>query len=169
MTDDNTTDAVEQTGESTSGEDTPLVKDLRKQLKAAQSELKAVPSRSEIEAEIRAAVAREKAIESQLIALKLPVGLSETVDGKLGGAEVTPEKVAEALKAIGFELTDSSDGEAQQKPEQAAADLAEVANLSNQVANAAKQQSSDSITDKINSANSAEEVAKIMREAGLGN
>lgn len=169
MTDDNITETEGQSGEDNSGENSALVKDLRKQLKDAQRELKSVPSRTEIEADIRAAVAREKAIESQLIALNLPVGLSETVEGKLGDADVTPEKVAEALTAIGFEVTAPTEGEDDDDSGQETAEnLASVANLGNQVANAAKQQDTDNLTDKINEAESPAEVARLMAEAGLG-
>jgi hypothetical protein len=167
LTDDNTTDAVEGAGESTSEEDSDLVKDLRKQLKDKARELKSAPSRSEIEADIRASVAREKAIESQLTALKLPAGLSETVEGKLGDAEVTREKVVEVLTAIGFTIAESTDG-GESQPQQTAEDLAAVASLGNQVANAASQPDSDNLTDKVNQAESTAEIAELMREAGLG-
>lgn len=170
MTDDNTTETEDQSGDETiSGEGTKLVKDLRKQIKDQANQLKSVSSRSEIEAEIRAALAREDAIKSQLIALKQPAGLMETVEGKLEGSEVTREKVAEVLTAIGFEVSaQDDDGDDQSKTQQTAEDLAAVANLGNQVANAANQQTSDNLTDKINEAETPGEVARLMREAGLG-
>lgn len=166
LTDDNTTETDESQEDSTSGEDSNLVKDLRKQIKDLGRDLKSAPSRSEIEANIRASVAREKAIESQLIALKQPAGLSELVEGKLGDAEVTREKVAEVLTAIGFSVTEETEGG--EDDQHTAEDLAKVASLGNQVANAAKQQTTDNLTDKINAAETPEELAAIMREAGQG-
>jgi hypothetical protein len=169
LTEDNTTEAVESQEESASGEDSPVIKQLRQQLKEAQRELKSVPNRSDVEAEIRAAVAREKAIESELVALSLPAGLSETVEGKLGDAEVTREKVVEALTSIGFQVTAEDDGGTQDEADSRQAnDLAQVANLGNQVAQAATQQTQDNLTDKINEAETPEQLAAIMREAGLG-
>lgn len=173
MTEDNTTEAGQAEGESNSEgsqqEESPVIKDLRKQLKDAQRELKSVPSRSEIEAEVLAAVARTSAIETELVGLNLPKGLSETVEGKLGDADVTREGVVEALTAIGFEITDSPDGgEESQQTEQNVQDLSQVANLGSQVAQAATGQNTDNLTDKINEAETPAQLAEIMREAGLG-
>lgn len=169
MTDDIITEPVEE-GESESGEDTSLVKDLRKQIRDLQRDLKAVPNRSDLEANIRASVAREKAIESELVALKLPSGLLDTVEGKMGGAEVNRESVVAALTAIGFDLTESTEGGEESAPaQQDAENLAGVANLASQVANAANQQTTDNLTDKINAAQTPEELANLMREAGMAN
>jgi hypothetical protein len=169
LTEEQHTEAVEPQEESASGEESSVMKDLRKRLRDAERELKSVPSRSEVEAEIRAAVAREKAIESELVALNLPAGLSETVEGKLGDAEVTREKVVEALTGIGFQVTAEDDAGTQEEADSRQAnDLAQVANLGNQVAQAATQQTNDNLSDKINEAETPEELAQIMREAGLG-
>lgn len=165
MTEDNTTESVDKQ-DSGDAEDSTLVKDLRKQIRDLSKEVKAAPSRSDIEAEVRASVARQTAIESELVALDMPAGLLETVEGKLGGKEVTAEAVAETLTAIGFVLTDTDDGDVED--DGADANLADVANLGSQVAQAAKAQRGDNLADLINSAESPEELADIMREAGLG-
>lgn len=170
MTEDNTTETSEsqegaESQDSGSSEDSPVIKQLRQQLKDAQKELKSVPSRSEVEADIRQAVERESAIEQQLVAAGQPSGLRPLVEEKLGDAEVTSEGVVEALKAIGFEVTASNDGGAEET-QQSADNLSEVANLGNQVAQAANQQTTDNLTDKINAAETPEELARIMAEAG---
>ncbi len=169
MTEDNNTETSESTEGSESqdsggSEDSPVIKQLRQQLKDAQKELKSVPSRTELEADIRAAVQRESAIEQQLVAAGQPSGLRPLVEEKLGDAEVTPEGVTEALKAIGFETTASDDSGTE--GEQSAEDLSGVANLSNQVANAANQQTDSNLTEKINAAETPQELAQIMAEAG---
>lgn len=169
MTEDNTTETSEsqegsESNDSGSSEESPVIKDLRKQLRDAQKELKSVPSRSELEADIRQAVERESAIEQQLVAAGQPSGLRPLVEEKLGDADVTPEGVVEALKAIGFEVTASDDGGTQET--QQADNLSEVANLGNQVAQAANQQTPDNLTDKINAAETPQELAQIMAEAG---
>lgn len=163
MTDDNTTETTEVAGESKPEEDSDLVKDLRKQIKELSRDLKAQPSRTDIEANIRATVAREKAIESELTSLNLPAGLSEVVEGKLGDADVTAEAVAEALKAIGFELTDSTDDETPDVADQ----VNQVASLGNQIANKAKTDPNAALTEKINAADTMDELAEVMAKAGL--
>ena len=168
MTDDNNTEPVDQAGESTSGEDSDLVKDLRKQIVNLNRDLKSVPSRSEVEAEVLAAVAKKQAIESQLTALNLPTGLSETVEGKLGDAEVTLEKVTEVIVALGFPQPKEAEGGETPPTQQVANDLAAITTLGAQVATAASQQTTDTVTEKINQAQTPAEVAQIMREAGLG-
>lgn len=166
MTEDNTTEAIEAEGvESGSAEDSPVINKLRQELREAKRELKSVPSRSELEAEIRSSLQRESAIKSQLVAFGQPEGLMPLVEEKLGDAEVAPEKVAEALKAIGFEISDSEDGG--EENQQVAENLAEVANLGSQVAQAASGGVKDNLTDKINAAETPEALAQVMREAGL--
>lgn len=165
MTDDSNTEAVESKDDSSSGEDSDLVKDLRKQIKELNRELKAVPSRSEIEAELIASHNRKSAIESELVALNVPKGLVDTVEEKLGDAEANAEAVAEVLTGLGFELGGSNETEAEGT---SVDDLAEVTNLSNQVSNAANKQPKDDLGEQINSADTPAELANIMREAGLG-
>lgn len=169
MTEDNTPETEGSQEGNDSAEESPVIKDLRKQLRDMQRELKGAPSRADIEAELRASLAREKAIETALVGLKLPAGLTETVEGKLGDAEVTPEKVAEALKAIGFELSDSEDSGSDEDDvaQPKADDLAGVTSLGNQVANAATGGQKDNVTDRINAAQTRAELDAIMVEAGL--
>lgn len=167
MTEDNTTETTESEGnESNSGEENDLIKSLRQQLKDKDSQLKAQPSASEIEAQIRASVAREGAIEQQLVAAGQPTGLRPLVEEKLGEADVTPEGVVEALKAIGFEITESDDSgtEGQQTAEAVGA----VADLGNQVQAAAQGVTGQDLDAKLNAAETPEEISQIMQEAGLG-
>lgn len=170
MTVDNTPEIEETQEESALDEATGLVRDLRNQIKALNRELQSQPKRSELEAEFRAAVARERAIEAELGRLNLPVGLSELIEAKLGEREVTAEAVAEVLTAVGFQVTAGTEGGA--APEEAGNPLADqlsgVANLGSQVAQVASGISPDNLTDKINAAETPAELAAIMAEAGLG-
>lgn len=163
MTEDNTTEINDPEGDPTPSDDSSVIKQLRQQLKDAQKELKAVPSRSDVESEVRAAVAREVAIERQLVALKQPEGLRPLIEEKLGDAEVDAEGVTEALKAIGFEITDSPEG----GDEEASENLSDVANLSNQVANAANQGDTDDFSERLAQTETPEDVAALMAELDL--
>jgi hypothetical protein len=168
LTQDNNTDAVDAQEQSQSGEDSPVIKELRKQLKDMQKELKSMPSRSDIEAELRSQLEREQAVESQLVAHNVPTSIRSIVEEKLGDADPTAEAVVEALTALGFSVEDdggaSEDGEADG---QAASDLAAVSDLSAKVRSTAKGGQPESDMDKISRAKSREELQAIASEAGF--
>lgn len=163
--------------EITNTQDSALVKDLRKQIADKNKAIK------ELELQLGSArnnARREIALETELEAFGVThEKVRAMVLDELGDGEVSARSVEDALLAIGFhtgKVAAEDDGETQppapQVPAQPDNGLAEalsaVSTLSNQVANAAKNVAGSSLTDKINSANSAEEVASIMREAGLG-
>lgn len=160
MTEDNITEIDETSGDNDPG-DSAVLKDLRSKYNEAVKQLKAQPSRSEIEAEIRAAVLRESAIESQLVAAGQPKGLRPLVEEKLGDAEVSPEGVAEALKAIGFE-TASTEGGTQQSD-----DLSEMSELSGSLQATVTGKDLSDVDQKLANAQTPAEIDAIMREAGF--
>lgn len=169
MTDDNTTE-TDESQEGTSEEDSPVIKAIRKENRDLKKRLDSQPTEAELLEKARAVVARESAIDKQLIAYKVPTSVRELVEAKLGDAEITPESVKDALVALDFQVTsqDESGDDSQPNTQQTADDLAAVASLGNQVANAASQPDNDNITDKLNKAETPAEVAQIMRDAGLG-
>ena len=164
MTLENNTDGTDAVDESA---DSPVMKALRQQIKDLKDLVKAAPTRESIEAEIRAGLARESAISEQLIALGHPAGMSVVLNGKLGEAEVTRESVASALQSIGYkvEVDDAAQDEGNE-PTVNQSDLANVSSLSAQVRSAAGPDHSDLAT-KIANAQSQQEVAALMGEAGL--
>lgn len=162
MTEDNITEIDEIEGNDVgSDEQSAAFKALRAKYNDTVKQLKAVPSRSEIEAEIRAAVLRESAIEQQLVAAGQPKGLRPLIEEKLGDAEVSPEGVAEALKAIGFETTASTDSESQQSD-----DLSQVSELSGALQATQTGKDMDDVDAKLAKAETPAEIDAIMREAG---
>lgn len=166
--DNNTVDPEAQGQNQSSDEDSPVIQELRKQIKDMAKELKAMPSRTDIEAELRAQLAREMAVENQLVEFGVPKGIRSVVEEKLGDAEPTAEAVAEALKAIGFEVDDSDDAEGDKPVEnKVASELADVASLSAKVRSTAKDNTPQSAIDKINQAKSADELAAIAAEEGF--
>lgn len=167
MADESYTDAVDAVDQSM--DDSPVIKALRKQVKDLETQVKSAPTREAIEAEIRTELERSKAITEQLIALGHPAGMSATVNGKLGDAEVTADAVAEVLRGIGYQVgaADAPEGDGGQPAAQADSDLAKVATLSAQVATAATGTTSDSLIERINSAKDSAELQAIMASAEL--
>lgn len=166
MTEDNITETDESQETSASGEDNALIRSLRAELKEKERALKAAPSRSEVEADIRAAVARESAIEQLLVAAGQPGGLRPLVEEKLGDAEPTAEAVAEALGAIGFQVTAKDDSESQEDAG-LAQHLNEVTSLGNQVQSAAQNLPETDVDRLLAAAKTPGEIDEIMRNAGL--
>jgi hypothetical protein len=165
LTTENTSATTEPQDES------GVIKGLRQQLKdkdARISELEnSIPDTETLEAEIRERLKRDSAIEAELGRLGHPVGILGVVKDKLGENEVNTQSVAEALQGIGYEV--DVEGAAQGQADQASpehADLARVTQLSNQVSSATQGDPSASVVDRINSAQSAAEIEKIMSEIG---
>lgn len=167
MTEDNTTEASESQEGASEEQDSPVITAIREENRKLKKKLDSQPTEAELLEKARAVVAREQSIESQLVAAGVPSSVRSLVEEKLGDAEVTPEGVNEALTALGFQVT-SEDSEGGEETQQTAENLSEVANLGTQVAQAAKNQVKDTLTDKINAAETPEELAQIMREAEQG-
>jgi hypothetical protein len=82
------------------GDETPLIKSLRKQLKELQ---KNTPSRAQIEAEVRAEIRREQDLADTLIALGHPAAASSWVLPKLGDRPADFDNVSAILADAGYE------------------------------------------------------------------
>lgn len=150
------------------GVDSPVIKALRSQIKDLERELKARPDRDTLAAELRTQLDRDNEIIAQLKAHGHPAGILDVVKSKLGDGEVTSEGVASALTGIGYQLDGAGtvqDSGVQDNPD--LSDLAKVTSLSREVSSAASGATPDSIMDKISSAQSPEELAAVMGEAGL--
>lgn len=169
MTEDINTDTTDVEDESVSTEDSPVIRALRKQIKDLQAVTKNAPKREDIEAAVRADLARETAIADLLIGLGHPKGMSAVVKGKMGDAEVTLEGVAEALQSLGYAVAGEDEGAVGSGGEtpEAHSDLVNVANLSAQVRATASGSNKESVEDRIAKAQSQAEVNAIMVEAGL--
>lgn len=168
MTEEQHTEVETTEGAETSGEDNELIRSLRAQIKEKDKALKAVPNVTEVEQRGYEKAKRDISIESQLVALGQPKAVRKLIEEKLEDAEaISREVVAEALKAEGFDIAEEPEGgEESQQGQQTAEDLAQVANLGNQVANAANQQTGNKLDEKIANAETPAELAQIMREAG---
>ena len=168
LTDESVTDTTDTADESMD-EDSPVIRALRKQIKDLQSQAKNAPTRDSIEAEVRADLARQDAIADLLVGLGHPRGMSAVVKARMGDAEVTRESVAEALQALGYAVADGDESAVESGGEapEAHSDLVNVANLSAQVRAAASGSGKESVEDRIAKAESPEQVAAIMAEAGL--
>lgn len=154
-------------GESGSSEDNELIRSLRSQLKEKDKLLKATPNVADLEEQAYTKAKRRVDIESQLVGLGQPQAVRKLIEEKLEEAEaIDREVVAEALRAEGFNIADEPEGG--DGSQRASENLGDVSALSNQVANASKNEPGDDLTERINNAQTPEEVAQIMREADLG-
>lgn len=157
MTEEVDTQSVEDTG----GDDNALIKSLRADLKAREQKIKDLESsqvsRSDVEASVRAAVARETAIERVLETLGQPPAVRKLIEDSLDG-DVTAEAVAEAVAAQGFQVT-------AQEPKGGGQELEAVTSLGNQVQSAANGTQKQTVEERLNAAKNAGEVAAIMAEA----
>jgi hypothetical protein len=165
LTLESNTDGNEAVDESM---DSPVIKALRKQVADLTKLVNNAPTRESIEAEVRGELARQSAISEQLIALGHPAGLSEFLNGKLGDADISRESVVSALQSIGFqvEASDAPAGEGHE-PSESTSDLAKVTGLSAQVRSAAQGVAPVTDIQRINQAQSQEELTAIMAELGL--
>lgn len=161
MTQDNDNSAAVTQDESNS--DSPVIQQLRQQVKQLTDQVKAQPDRAAIEAEIRSELKRNQAIEIELTNLGHPAGMTGTVAGQLGESEVSRETVADALRAIGYTIQDESDGGSGDDGDAVdQGDLATVTDLSRQVSSAASGTQTPSVEQQIAGAKSREELAAIM-------
>lgn len=165
MTQDNDTDITDVQEES---QDSSVIQGLRSQIKTLEKDLKARPDRETLAAELKEQLSRDTAIETQLIGFDHPAGILDVVKGKLGDADVTRETVAEALTSIGYKVdVDDATSDHEEVTDSQDTDLAKVANLSATVQSAVQGTDSRDLTSRIESADTAEELTKIMKEADL--
>ncbi len=165
MTQNNDTDPVVPPDPD---QDSSVIKMLRKELSDAKAELKAIPDRDTLVTELKSELARNSEIEALLIGFGHPAGMLDTVKGKLGEKDATKETVAEALTSTGYKVDVEG---AAPDPEGAADDrlteLAKVTDLSAQVQSAASGGDSRDVEAKIAAAETPDEIAAVMEEAGL--
>jgi hypothetical protein len=166
LTQEGYTDTTDVEDES-SGNESEVLRSLRKQLKEKDRELSARPDRATLEAEIREGLKRDAAIEGALTTFGHPAGILDVVKAKLGDAEVSPETVAEALRSIGYqvEVPDATAGTGEEQVDQLS-DLATVSTLSAQVRSAATGGATDPL-EAINRANTPEELRAAVEKAGI--
>lgn len=165
MTQDQHTNVVDTTDEE---QESSVINDLRAQLRAKDKELKAKPDRDELAVELKAELADDNAIEALLIGFGHPVGILDTVKGKLGDAETTKETVGKALQDIGYkvEITDvSSEQDSQGSTENT--ELATVTGLSAQVQSAVQGDATVNVKTQLGEAETQDQVNAIMEKAGL--
>ncbi|MEX1037253.1 MAG: hypothetical protein WDZ96_00190 [Acidimicrobiia bacterium] len=157
----------------TQPQDSDLVRDLRAQIKAKNQEIKELQAVADgAEDKARQAIL----LEQELEAFGQPKSVLQIVKEQLGDEEVTSSSVEDALIALGFNLKapePDNDGVGDyQAPQPVGAGLADslsaVTSLGNQVAAAARNSPHSNLTDQINSAETPEQLAAIMREAGQG-
>lgn len=151
--------------ETVEDQESSVVQTLRAKLKEAEKRLKdAEGQRDSALDEARAQVARESQAYQVVSDLGYPK-LAPVVLDRLDG-EITAEAVATLLAELGLEAEGS--GESNDESAESSAERVEkVANLGQQVADAARGQKGGTLEQKLDKARSPAEVAQIMADAGL--
>jgi len=147
------------TDEDESQEDSPVLKELRSQLRATQKEAEKLRA-LQAEADARAQSARAEAAQSAVNSLGME-GLVEDVLTWVEG-DVTLEKTIAALQARNIPLPDVGE---QPKPQ--SVETPNPSKIGQQVADAASGGAVKSIDERLAEADTGAEVAAIMAEAGL--
>ena len=165
MTQEQHTDDTDVSDESS---ESSVLNGVRKELREAQRQLKAIPDRDSMRAELKAELALDSKVETLLTGFGHPKGILDVVKGKLGEKEASRETVAEALASIGYEVdVEGATSESEGVESDTNADLAKVTKLSAEVQSAAKGGTTVNVLDQINAANTQDEVNAIMAKAGL--
>lgn len=157
-----------ETTEEVDGSETPVITELRQQLRDAQKRAKELSeAKDKAVQEVRLQVRRETEAEREMQSAGYPK-LSEVFLEKVEG-DITVEAVDKFLGDLGLER---KSGEAQgdagdSRQSDRAGELAKVANLSQQVASAASGLNADSVQKRLEGASSSAEIHQIMAEAGL--
>lgn len=149
------------TDEDESQEDSPVLKELRSQLRAQQKENEKLRT-LQAEVEAQAQSARAEAAQETVNTLGMD-GLVEDVLNWVEG-EVTQEKVIAALQERNIPLPD---GTAQPEPDLVDETVENPSRIGQQVAAAAAGGAVKSVDERLAEATSQEEVNAIMEEAGL--
>jgi hypothetical protein len=145
--------------ESEDSDDSPVLKELRNQLRAFQKEnekLKATQAEWEVAAQTQRATTAEEIMNT----LSLP-GLTEDILQWVGG-DITQETVIEALEARSIPLPEGT--EVQPKPSD---DEPSASAVGQQVADAAAGKDGRDFDTRMAEAESQEEIVALMEEAGL--
>ena len=147
--------------EDESPEDSPVIKELRSQLRAQQKEtekLRALQAEAEAATQSLRAEAAERAVNS--------LGMDGLVEDVLNWVEgdVTPEKVIAALQERNIPLPDDA---VQSQPDSTEQTAGNPSRIGQQVADAAAGGAVKSVDERLAEAQSQAEVRAIMEEAGL--
>lgn len=157
-------DNLDNISDESSAEESSLITDLRKQLRAANAQVKRYEARDEDFNRVK-----KESTEQLLVAAGFPGMLDdvlEKVEGIPSQEDVDAFLEARGLKAKG----DASD--ASPEGEESATDgntqsVEQVADLGQQVASAAQRTPITDLDAKINAANSQDELDAVMAKAGL--
>jgi len=147
------------TDEDESREDSPVMKELRSQLRASQKETEKLRA-LQAEVDARTQSMRAEAAQNTVNSLGME-GLVEDVLTWVEG-EVTLEKTIAALQARNIPLPDGTE---QPKPE--SSETPNPSKIGQQVADAAAGSAVKSIDERLAEAETGREVQAIMDEAGL--
>lgn len=140
-------------------EDSPVLKELRSQLRAAQKETEKLRA-LQAEVDARTQSARAESAQSAVNSLGME-GLVEDVLNWVEG-DITPEKVIAALQARNIPLPDGTE-----QPTPQPTETANPSTIGQQVADAAAGGAVRSIDERLSEAASQAEILSIMEEADL--
>lgn len=140
-------------------EDSPVLKELRNQLRAAQKENEKLQA-LQAQVEVAAQTQRSEAAKGIVNTLGLP-GLTEDVLSWVKG-DITQEAVIEALQARSIPLPEGTE---QPKPE--GDQVVSASAVGQQVADAAAGSDKRDFEQKLNEASTQSELNALMEEAGL--
>lgn len=153
-------DGTDDTG--TEGQDSTLIKDLRKQLREANAKAKSFESKEESFNRVRESLAENLLKEAGYPKLKEDV--LEKIEGIPSKEDIDSFLEVRGLQARTPDATDASqDGDGDDK----ATDVAGVAGLGQQVAAAAQRTVTTDLDKKLEAAKTVEEIDAVMAEAGL--
>lgn len=156
-----TDDLIDASVVGAEGQESGLLKDLRRQLKEREAKLKLLESKEEAFDQVRAALA-----ENLLMEAGYP-GLKNDVLEKIEGVP-SKEDVDAFLKVRGLEAkVRESDGSQDVPEEEQQPDVAEVAGLGQQVASAAQRKPLDKFTQELDAAKNQWEIDAVMAKHGL--
>lgn len=141
-------------------QDSPVMQDLRKKLKAQEKELKEFRE-AQAEAEAAAQTQRTETVQEIVNSFGLP-GLAEDVSGWVEGA-VTAETVKAALEARSIPLPTGDNVQ----PKPAEQPVVSASDVGQRVADAAGGVDKRSLDERIGSAESQSELNALMAEAEL--
>lgn len=138
-----------------------VIRSLRDQVKALQSELKSRPGDVNIEAEVERRVARRDATRDALVNLGYSAKMTNLVLDNVEG-DPTPEAVSSFLESVGLTAQSGKPGKPDPKP------VGSVADLASRVAAAASTDPArDQVMEGLLQAKNARDIDAIMRQAGL--
>jgi hypothetical protein len=165
MTDETSSEATADEGAE--GQDSPVIQQLRAQLKAAEKEAKDAKGQAKEAADAaRTQVLRELRAEQLVKAAGFPK-LAELAVERIEG-EITDESVASFLEGLGLQAGEQEpSGDGDGGGGDASTSVEQVARLGARVADASRDQLGKGVIDRLNQTQSIEEITAIANEAGF--